>query len=304
MRKHNKTPLRQTHVSDDIAQNYSFRRSRTLTGSLHSEVRAASEGNGQLRSSRLHEHDLRSHRRKLGLWLLGVAAAVVMLGALIASYSNDIARVRIIDAPHKTQSELTRYKELAQDYLNQNPLERFRFALNKERLVAYMHEQAPEVIEADIAEVEQLFHSEVVIKTRVPVAVWTSGGKRFYVGEDGVAFAATVHAEPSVSIVDKSANTELGNRAASSKMLRFIGRVVALVNASGVGHVKEVELPSNSTRQADFKLVNKPYIIKTYLERDPAGQAADIVNAVKYFESKGVSPKYIDARISSKAYYQ
>ena len=87
-------------------------------------------------------------------------------------------------------------------------------------------------------------------------------------------------------------------------MLKFVGRVIALVGDSGVARIQSVELPTNSTRQVDFKLKDHPYLIKAHLDRDPAGQAADIVNAVRYVESKSIRPTYLDVRVASKAYYR
>lgn len=275
-----------------------------MTGSLHSDVRAANEERGQLRSTRLQEHDLRSHRRRLVVVFFGLLAGIGVLVYLLGSYTNEIVRVRVVGAPEVAQAELGTYKDMGRQYLNENPFERFRFVLNKANFTRSLQQHAPEITDVNIDSAEGFMQSEIVLRLRTPVAVWNSGNEQFFVGQDGVAFQRTVLAMPSVTIVDKSANTELGNRAASSKMLRFIGRVVTLVNASGVGTVETVELPTNSTRQADIRLVGKPYSIKTHLDRDPAGQAADVVNAVNYFTAKGVTPKYIDVRVSSKAFYK
>lgn len=290
--------------SAEDASHYTFRRSRTLTGSLHSEVRAATEERSQLRSNRLHEHDLRAYRRRLGLILLGVLAAIGGLGYLVTSYSHDTVRVRVLGLPEVSQSTLEPYRTIGRAYLDQNPFERFRFLMNNTRFTQFIQREAPEVIEASIEAAEKPMQSEIVLRLRQPVAVWNSGPHQYFVGEDGITFQRSIAAAPRVTIIDKSANTELGNQAASGKMLRFIGRVVSLVNASGVGVVEAVELPASSTRQADLKLVGQPYNIKTYLDRDPAGQAADVVQAVKYFNAKGVTPRYIDVRVSSKAFYQ
>lgn len=306
MRRERRQPQQSArHPREDATgTNYAFRRSRTLIGSLHSDVRAASENRGLLRSPRLREHDLRKHRRKLGLWFLCTVGVMLVLGYLLSNYSQTVDRVRIVDLPAVAQSDLQDYQELANKYLDENPFERFRFALNEGRFIQFMSHEAPEIAEASIDQTEQLMSSEVILRLRRPVAMWNSGTKHFFVGSDGVAFEHTVLPRPSVTIIDKSANTELGSMAASAKMLRFIGRVVALVDASGEVKVESIQLPMNSTRQADIKLVGKPYPIKTYLDRDPAGQATDVVNAVTYFNNKGITPKYVDVRVPSKAFYQ
>ena len=77
-----------------------------------------------------------------------------------------------------------------------------------------------------------------------------------------------------------------------------------MTNASGAGVVESVDLPPNSTRQVDIKLKDRNYIIKTNVDRDPAGQAADIVNTLRYIDAKGIVPAYLDIRVSSKAFYR
>ena len=58
---------------------YTYRRNRTLTGSLVSRVPSAGESKAQLRSPRMHAHDLRRTRRRVVLSLgvvVGLLAAV------------------------------------------------------------------------------------------------------------------------------------------------------------------------------------------------------------------------------------
>jgi hypothetical protein len=40
------------------------------------------------------------------------------------------------------------------------------------------------------------------------------------------------------------------------------------------------------------------------MDRDPAGQAADIVSAVRYVQQKQINPEYLDVRVASKAFYR
>jgi hypothetical protein len=56
--------------------DYLFRRSRTLTGSVSSEVRAAAEAASHLQSPRLKTHKLKQHRR-------GIAGSLVVVALLI-----------------------------------------------------------------------------------------------------------------------------------------------------------------------------------------------------------------------------
>lgn len=91
MRKKQQKPARRSlHVSgegraapEDLAQRYAFRRNRTLTGSLSSDVVSATEQRAELRSARMQAHDLRKHRRKLSSILFIVLLIVAGLGYLI-----------------------------------------------------------------------------------------------------------------------------------------------------------------------------------------------------------------------------
>ncbi len=298
-------PVRRSAHSEGGAETgYTFRRSRTITGSAHNDVRAATEQRGQLRSERLQTHDLRKHRRKLFWILLAVVLMISGMWYVLSHYSNEIVRIRVENMPTVAQQELGIYKDATRSYLDQNPFERFTFALNEKRFSEYLRSKAPEIIDAKILPAEALGTSETVLRMRKPVAVWSIASERYYVSDTGIAFKRSLYPDPEVTIVDKSNSEVSGGTVASTKMLRFIGRVVSLVDAGGIGKVTSVELPANSTRQVDILLEGKTYIIKANSDRDPAGQAADIIDAVKYVSTKGISPKYLDVRVQSKAFYQ
>lgn len=61
------------------AQRNLFRRSRTLTGSLSSQIIAANDTATHLRSPRHKETALRVHRRRVGWLLFGVVASAVVV---------------------------------------------------------------------------------------------------------------------------------------------------------------------------------------------------------------------------------
>ena len=286
-------------------QSYAFRRSRTITGSAATSVRAAGEDRGQLRSPRLHEHSLRKHRRKLLLYLLLSATAAGALWYVLSSYIGSIISV----STHSTQPiqrglDTARYQSLTTRYLADRPFERFSFALNKTAFSEFVQSEAPEVSAAVLDTGSSVGSGQLTLQLREPVASWTIKNQQYFVDADGLAFTVNYFAIPGVIVTDRSGINADAGVVASTKLLRFIGRVVTLVNQAGIAPVEAVTLPQGSTREVDFKLGGREYLIKAHLDRDPAGQATDIINAVRYVESKGISPKYLDVRVSSKAYYR
>ena len=304
MRRDNQPPVRQPR-SSEADQSYAFRRSRTITGSAATNVRAAGEDRGQLRSPRLHEHSLRKHRRKLSAYLLLSVLAAGVLWYVISSYIGNTINVGTSTTQPVSHSlDAAKYQDLAKRYLAERPFERFEFALNEEEFSRFMSTEAPEVSAATLTAGESLGSGQLSVRLREPVASWTIKGKQYFVDTDGLAFTTNYFAVPAVVVTDKSGINADAGVIASTKLLRFIGRVVTLVNKSGLPPVEAVTLPAGSTREVDFKLKDREYSIKAHLDRDPAGQATDIINAVKYVDSKGIAPKYLDVRVSSKAYYR
>jgi hypothetical protein len=296
--------VRQPHTSSDD-QSFAFRRSRTITGSAATSVRAAGEDRGQLKSSRLHEHSLRKHRRRLVFYLLVLLLASGGLWYVISSYIGGMVAVGTQAAqPTRVALDTPRYQALVETYLQDRPFERFTFALNDAALNQFIVSKAPEVAAARLEKGEGLGSAELALRLREPIVAWTIKNQQYFVDADGMAFTTNFFATPAVVVTDKSGISADAGLVASNKLLRFIGRVITLVNTSGVAAVERVELPPNSTREVDFKLRDRNYIIKAHLDRDPAGQAADIINAVRYVDSKGINPSYLDVRVSSKAYYR
>lgn len=307
MRRSNrlKTPVRHPSGSDD-EQSLAFRRSRTITGSAASSVRSAGENRGQLRSPRLHEHSLRKHRRRLFAYLIILLTLCGALWYVVTSYISGSA----LQVAHTTKQtprialDTGRYQRLVNKYLADRPFEHFSFALNHETFAQYMRDNAPEIKDATLDRGGDLGGGVLGVELREPVVAWTIKKQQYYVDAEGSAFTVNYFAAPTVIVSDKSGISAEAGVVASEKLLRFIGRVITLVNQSGVARVERVELPALSTREVDFKLVDRAYIVKAHLDRDPAGQAADIINAVRYVENKGIAPSYLDVRVSSRAYYR
>ncbi len=296
------TPVRQPRLQDGTEAV--FRRSRTLTGSANDSVMAATENRGQLQSSRLHEHGLRNHRRKLSLYLLLILVLCGSLWYIIANYIGGSVFVGTSTTqPLSRQIDANRYQAIVDTYLSNHPMEYFLFAFDEASFNQYVQNKAPEVAAASIVRGKGISEAELILTLREPVVAWTIKNKQYFVDAAGQAYTNNYFSTPTVVVADKSGVSADAGVVASTKLLRFIGRVTVLVNESEDLRVERIELPPGSTRQVDFKLVGRSYTLKTHMDRDPAGQAADIINAVKHIDKNAIDPAYVDVRVSSKAFY-
>lgn len=282
---------------------YTFRRSRTLTGSSSETVRTVSETRAHIKSPRLKEHELRTHRRRLGSYLLGVIGATVALLLLLNQF------IGVIRFNVQSQSPLARavdemhYITLLNSYFLTHPSERFRFALNTTTLNTYMAQKAPEVASVTF-EQTGLITAYANVRFREPVVVWQLSGKRSYVDGQGRSFLINYYNEPTIAVKDDSGLESNGGTVVSDRFLQFMGRVIALTNDSGSVRITGATLPRGYAREIDYTLEGRAYRVKTQLGRDAASQVADIVNAVKYIDSKNLKPEYVDVRVPSKAAYR
>ena len=294
---------RQTRATDEsLGERYAFRRNRTLTGSLASGVSSVNEHRAELKSSRIHAHDLRHHRRKLSVILLSVLAVGSLL-ALLVYQSVAIVRVKAFtDAP----IDARQYEDAVQKYLTGRPIERSRLTLDTEKLAKHLQTSGyPEVrAVSERMDFDGVGASIVTLEFRRPAVVWQTGNTRLYVDDTGVAFTRNYYAEPTVSIVDQSGIGTQDNKVlASNRFLAFIGMVVGRMNTNG-HTVTQVALPAGTTRQIAVSVATVPYPTKYSVDRPVGEQVEDAVRAMAHLSDKGITPEYLDVRVSGKAYYK
>lgn len=293
--------------SDYADRRQQFRRNQTFTGSTSTSISSAVENDAGLVSPRAATHHLRRKQRSLGLRLLGVfvlaAVVLLLLYELVAdvrvSYYGQIADAT--DA-HRVRA----YEDKIQDYLAKRPLERLRPLLNLEGLTLYLQDNgASEVREITSLNAAELGGAQIVLKLREPVVAWTIGGNKQYVDRYGYIFGENHYSEPAVTVVDESGITSSSDikTIASSRFLQFIGLGVGYAATEGLS-VKRVILPPDTTRQVQFALNDKSQTrIKLSIDRPVGEQVEDAARAYRYLVGKGVSAKYIDVRVSGRAYY-
>lgn len=232
-----------------------------------------------------------------------VIAVIGLLTFLLSQFAG-IIRINTLSAsPLEQKVDDQLYLKVIDEYFGAHPIERFRFALNKDALARFMEEKLPEVASLSF-ENTSLITANADISFREPVVAWQLQSQRSYVDGDGHAFTRNYYLEPSVTVKDDSGIDPSSGAIVSDRFLQFMGRVIALSNASGVVKITGATIPRNTTREIDFNLEGRGYIIKTQLGRDAASQAADIVNAVKYIDGRALQPSYVDVRISGKAAYR
>lgn len=291
--------VRQPRISDEN-EAYLFRRSRTLTGSLSSSVRAASELSADLQSSRTKHHTLRQKRRKLSGVLVGSVVGIIGIGFLLDQYISGVTTVTTVIPT----SERAGYEKTVLEYLDAHPTERFRFSLNTVRLLTVVQQAHPEVASVQIDDGGFFRKSAFTPVLRQPIAAWSLGGKTLFIDQQGVAFETLYTERPALVVEDKTGiNPSDAGAVTSVRMLRYIGRVIALIHQGGQ-IVEKVQLPPNTSRQVDVYVRGRSYPFKTSSDRDPAGQAADVLSALRYIDTERITPKYVDVRVSSKAYYR
>lgn len=293
--------VRSKATSDDLSDRYAFRRNRTLTGSLSARVASATEQRAELKSSRVQAHDLRRHRRRLSVILVGVL--VIGLGLFYLVYQS-VAAVRVVTT---TGRDVTaRYSDTIQQYLGGRPAERFRFSLDTQRLAQYLQVNGfPEV--AGIAKQTSFAGfatTQISIEPRRPVVSWLSNSTERFVDDEGNAFSYNYYSQPSVQVVDKSGIEATNSQVlASNRFLGFIGQVVGGMKYQGLV-VSEVSLPVGTARQVQVLVQDVGYPIKFSVDRSAGEQSEDAARAIRHLARQGVTPAYLDVRVSGRAYYQ
>lgn len=292
--------MRRPHISDDNG-TYTFRRSRTMTGSSSDEVRVVAERHADLQSDRLKHHTLRKKRRHLMLYLTLILMCV---GGLLVIINNFMISASVISHSDTAAADTVHYQQTIDSYLSSHPNERFSFSLRHTALLEVLQKQYPEVRSITVAVQPWFKPARVTVGLRNPIASWTIGTTKYYIDNNGVAFQKNYGAEPTLAVEDNTGiDPGSAGAVASERMIRYIGRLVALLQQNGLS-VEQLELPPSTSREVDVRLAGKAYVIKTDLDRDPAGQVADIVQAVNYLTRTGIAPTYADVRVSSKLYYR
>lgn len=273
-----------------------FRRNRTLSGVRRDPMDPS-------HSPRSQVHHLTNQRRRVGGILLIVVAGIIVLTLIITQLT---ARVIIAGSstPITGEIDTAKYEKVINDYLGIHPAGRFRFALDENELSDYASSVTPEIKHMKQNGAVNLVETRFVMTFRKPVAGWLINGRQYYVDNEGIVFQKNYYETPGVQIIDESGiSPEQGSAVASARLLSFVGRVVALAGESSY-QVTEVILPVGTTRQLEIRLKDVGPLVKLSIDRGAGEQVEDMVRSLRYLSSKGLSPTYIDVRVSGRAVYQ
>ncbi len=285
---------RQTESSADAGRQSQFRRNQTLSSYRH---------NTPDESSRQKVHHLALQRRKLGGLFFMVAIVAVFLLLLLWQLAAQI-HITATTKQLSAQFDSSKYEAAINDYLNINPAQRLRFVMNEADLSGYVSSVLPEVSSLKMGGSSSIGQADFTITFREPVAGWIMNGKQYYVDTDGIVFEKNYYIAPTVQIVDESGvNAGQGTAVAGSRLLGFLGRVVAQAGERGYT-VTQAMLPQGTTREVDVRVKESTTRIKFSIDRGAGEQVEDMDRSVKFLSAKGVVPEYIDVRVSGRATYK
>ncbi|HMH70015.1 MAG TPA: hypothetical protein VK502_01325 [Candidatus Saccharimonadales bacterium] len=287
-------------TQSSLDERYTFKRNRTLTGSLSSQVASTSESKAQLKSPRVHAHELTTKRRHLGAVLLLVLASAAILYGLIAQFTAGV----VVKAQDLSVQLDPGYEEAIQSYFATRPIERLRFLVNTEQLNDYVQAKTPEIASVKVNGSAGFGKSRFVVVMREPIAGWSINGRQQYVDSSGVPFERNYFSSPQVQIVDNSGvQIQAGQAVASNRFLAFVGRAVGLTKTQGF-KVTQVIIPSGTTRQVELRLGGIGYPIKLSVDRAAGEQVEDMARTLRWLNARKITPQYLDVRVSGKAYYR
>ena len=271
-----------------------YRRNQTLSGVSRTTIAESPRGQA---------HHLTVQRRKIGGLFAVALTAVVLLAILISQLMAQVSvtlSTQQLSTPFKGDS----YEKAVNSYLGLHPAERLRFVLNEDSLSAYLAAALPEVKSIKVSGVKDIVDTEFAVTFRKPVAGWQINGNQFYVDSAGVVFQTNYYDAPSVQIVDESGvSPEEGTTVAGSRLLGFLGKVVAQAGERGYV-VSQAILPAGMTRELDIQLQNVSTRIKLSTDRGAGEQVEDMTRALTYLKNKNMSAQYVDVRVSGRAAYK
>lgn len=298
-RGNNQVPRRRHSIDNETdattsSSNGQFRRNQTLSSYRH---------NTPDESSRQKAHHLALQRRKVGGIFSIVAIAVLALALLLWQL---IAQVQIQTSSKQLTAsfQAAPYEKAINEYLNLNPAQRLRFALNNEALSAFVADELPEVEALELSGNSGVAQSNFTITFRTPIAGWQINGRQYYVDASGTVFEKNYYETPKVQIVDESGiSPEQGSGVVGTRLLGFLGKVVAQGQGRGYTAIKAV-LPAGTTRQVDVYFENVSTYVKFSIDRGAGEQMEDADRSLKFLQAHGASVQYVDVRVTGRAAYK
>jgi hypothetical protein len=287
----------------ELAQRYTFRRNRTITGSSSREIVSSAELTADLRSPRAHAHHLTTLRRRLALYFIGVGAAAGLLYLLVSQLVAS-ATLQVTPLTSLPAADRAAYQAAVESYYGARPIERLRFLLKPDALLSHIQATRPEVASLRLEPGANLGEAVLTLTPRHAVARWDINGASRYVDKEGVVFVRNYGRTPKLRIIDDSGlKASATQNVASNRFLSFVGRVVADAADKGLT-VRTITIPEFTTRQIAIKLRGSPISYKFSIDRSAGEQVEDMARVRSYLQRHHLRPSYVDLRVKGKAFYK
>lgn len=280
--------------SEGSVDSSSFQRSRTISAHRPQDV-------ADQVSERQASWALRQRRNRMLRWLVGLAVLAFFILFILMQL---VVSVDVQSTGKVSDKKKQTYTKTLDDYLAVRPIERLRLLIDSEALHAFFLERSPEVKSVEVVGGGKLTHGQLRLVFRQPIAQWTSGGKVYFVDDNGVTFEQNYFSKPNITVKDRSGvPASAGQEVIDRRFLGFLGKTVALLQDKGLT-VTEVSLPPNMVRQLEIAIGGKSYVLKMTVDRSPEAQVDEAVKAMKFIDGRGMRPKYIDVRVDQRVFYR
>jgi len=244
---------------------------------------------------------------------IGVLVLIIILGFVLYRVTTLSTQTSVKVVPNDYQLLLRDpavYQQTAEQYLSKSVLNRSKLTVNSTGLANEMLKKYPELAFAGLS-LSVISNQPVLLIEAAPTALILSSSSGVYaIGYNGKALASTDEI-PSVKsmripkVGDSSGLLiEPGQQALSSTHVNFIANVIKILGAKNI-KVTSVNI-NNASSELDININSKPYIVKLNLQSNtPKEQVGTLIATLKQLQKENIEPsKYIDVRVSGRAYYQ
>jgi len=244
---------------------------------------------------------------------LGVLLLIIGLGVVLYAVTSLSGQSSVKVIPNDYQLLLRDpavYQQYADQYLAKSMFNKSKLTINSSGLSKEMTKKYPELAFASVS--LPLFSNRPVVNVEAaPVAlILTSSSGVYAIGHNGKTLASTDDIPSVRSIrlpkVGDSGGIDItpGQQALSSSNVHFIVNAIKILDAKGL-KVTSANI-NNASSELDININSKAYIIKFNLQSDtPKEQVGTLLATLKQLQKDNIEPsKYIDVRVSGRAYYQ
>lgn len=251
-------------------------------------------------SARQKAHNLALRRRKFTYVFLVVFAGLVMLGVLVSQFTARVdVSYGVVSRELVREPDTEVYQDVISAYFASNNGQRFRFATDIDALTLHVQQSHPEVRAISPDGMSGVLASRYTVELRQPVASWTVDDTRYYTDSRGVAFRSNFFAPPDVRVVDDTGASIDGATVASTRLLSFIGRLVALAEEQEI-EIERIVLPPETTRTVDVH--TNQTVARMTVDRGVGEQTEDLARALSHFGDS--VPGNLDVRVEGRAFYR